>query len=190
MRVRVPGHLQTRLGQREPVRLHRDGLFVAGELDDGVKRLSHALALGSRLDAHLHRVGGQRARPDAEHHSAPRHVVELEQVVSDHQRVVIGQRDDPGAELDVLGPLGQGGDEDHRVGDDLAGERVVLADPGFVVAEVVEVLDQLDIALKREGGMLANAVEGGEEEAEFHPLGSPGHGGVRSVGGGVLQRRG
>ena len=41
-------------------------------------------------------------RPDAEHGAAARHVVELDHAVGDHQGVVIGQRDDAGAELDVI----------------------------------------------------------------------------------------
>ena len=61
----------------------------------------------------------------------------------------------------------------------------MLADPGFVVAEGVEVFDQFDIALEGEGGVFADAVEGGEEEAEFHALGSPGHGWSPICGWGV-----
>ena len=76
-------------------------------------RLGHAVA-GSRVDPQHQGVGGQQARPDAEHHPAAGHVVELDDAVGDHQRVVVRQRDDAGAEADVPGPLRRDGDEDLR----------------------------------------------------------------------------
>ena len=66
----------------------------------------------------------------------------------------------------MLGPLGGGGDEQLRGGDDLVARRVVLADPGLVVAEAVEVLDELEVALDGQGGVLVRRVEGREEDAE------------------------
>ena len=51
-----------------------------------------------------------------------------------HSGLWYGDRRHAGAELDVAGALGRGGDEDLRRGDDLAAGRVVLADPGLVVA--------------------------------------------------------
>jgi hypothetical protein len=42
-------------------------------------------------------------------------MVELNNPVGDHQRVVIGQRDDAGAEADELGALG--GDRDEQLGE-------------------------------------------------------------------------
>ena len=65
-----------------------------------------------------------------------------------------GDRGHAGAQPDALGPLGGGGDEDLRRGDDLAAGGVVLTDPRLVVAEPVEVLDQLQVALQRQGGVL------------------------------------
>jgi hypothetical protein len=79
-------------------------------------------------------------------------VVEQDHPLGDPQRVVVGERGDPGAELDVAGPLGGRGDEDLGRGDDLAAGRVVLADPRLVVAEPVEVLDELEVALERTVG--------------------------------------
>src|SRR5438067_986595 len=45
---------------------------------------------------------------------------------------------------------------------------MVLADPGFVVAELVQPLDQFEIALQRKGRVLIRAVEWGEEDPESH----------------------
>ena len=94
----------------------------------------HAVALRCRDRCRASRVGRQQPRPDAEHDAAARHVIELDDAVRDHQRVVIGQRDDAGAEPDALGALGRGGDEQFGRGDDLEAGRVMLADPGLVVS--------------------------------------------------------
>src|SRR6185369_4539041 len=44
----------------------------------------------------------------------------------------------------------------------------MLADPRLVVPEVIEPLDQLHVAGEGERGILAHAVEGGQEDAELH----------------------
>jgi hypothetical protein len=46
-------------------------------------------------------------------------VVELDDPVGHHQRVVVGEGDHPGPERDPLGTLGGGGEEELRGGDDL-----------------------------------------------------------------------
>ena len=61
---------------------------------------------------------------------------------------------------------GRGRDEHLGRGDDLVAGRVVLADPRLVEAEPVEVLDQVEVALERERGVLARRVERGHEDAE------------------------
>jgi hypothetical protein len=43
---------------------------------------------------------------------------------------------------------------------------MVLADPGLVVAQGVEPLDQFDVAFQRERRVLAGTMEGGEDDAE------------------------
>ncbi len=60
------------------------------------------------------------------------HVVELVDPVGQHHRVVVGQGGDAGAQADVLGALGGGGDEQLGAGDQLVAGRVVLADPGLL----------------------------------------------------------
>ena len=91
------------------------------------------------------------------------------------QRVVVGERGHPGAEAEVLGALGGGGDELDRVGDDLPAGGVVLADPRLLDAELVEVLHQREVAVEGEGGVLVRGVERGEEDPEPQgPLGGDG----------------
>ena len=50
----------------------------------------------------------------AEHHATAGQVVEHHDAVGQHERVVVGERVHPGAELDVLGALGRRGDEHLR----------------------------------------------------------------------------
>jgi hypothetical protein len=59
-------------------------------------------------------------------------------------------------------------DHQLRRGDQLPACRVVLADPGLVVAQVIEPLDQLHVAGQGKRGVLAQAMEGREEDAELH----------------------
>jgi hypothetical protein len=77
-------------------------------------------------------------------------VVEHRDAIGDQPGVVVGERHDAGAELDVLGALGRGGDEDLGAADQLVATRVVLAEPRLVEAEPVELGDALEVVLERE----------------------------------------
>jgi hypothetical protein len=136
------------------------GSSPAEQLHDDVEVDLEQLARVGRAQAQHRGVGRQRARPDAHHRPPAREVVEQDHALGHPQRVVVRERDDAGAELDVAGALRGGRDEDLRRGDDLAAGGVVLADPRLVVAEAVEVLDQLQIALERERRVLARGWNG------------------------------
>ena len=71
----------------------------------------------------------------------------------------------------MAGALGDGGDEDLRRGDDLRAGGVVLADPGLVPAELVEVHDEVEVALDRQRRVLAGLVERRHEDAEAQSVG-------------------
>ena len=150
--------------QVEPVGLLRHRL-AGHQLDDHVQRFVHARALVGRLDADLGRVVHQRAGADAEHGAAARHVVELGHARGQHEGVVVGQRDHARAEADMPGALGRGGDEHLRRGDDLEAAGVMLADPGLVIVQPVEMLDQLHVALDGERGILVERVERRQKDA-------------------------
>ncbi len=104
--------------------------------------------------------------PGPEHHA-----------LGDVERVVVGQRDHAGAELDAAGALGGGGEEHLRRGDHLPAGRMVLAAPELVVAELVQVLHQRDVAAELEHGVLDHGMVGREEGAEAEA----GHGGLLGV---------
>jgi hypothetical protein len=134
-------------------------------LHDDVERFVELAALVRGLDPHLDRVIDQRARPDAEHGAAARHVVELHHAPGERERVVIGQRDDAGAEPDVAGALRRAGDEQLRRGDDLEAAGMMLADPGLVIIEPVEMDQQLHVAIERQQRIFAERMERREKDA-------------------------
>jgi hypothetical protein len=91
VRTRVRHELQPRLLDAEPVGDLRDRL-AAQERDEDVQRLFHHVALAQGVDAHHEGIGGQRARPHAEHEAALQLVVELLDAVGQDERMVVGQR--------------------------------------------------------------------------------------------------
>ena len=68
-------------------------------------------------------------------------------------------------------PLGGDGDEDLGGSDDLGPRRVVLADPGLIPAEPVEMLDQLEVAFERQRRVLPRLVERRHEDPEAEMVG-------------------
>ena len=104
---------------------------------------------------------GSDPGPETEHEPATSEMVEQHGTLGDHVRVVVRHADDAGAQLDVASALRRGGDEDLRAGDDLAAGGVMLADPGLVVTELVEVHDQIEVALQRQRRVLDR--QGGTE---------------------------
>ena len=91
-------------------------------------------------------------------------MVELDDAVGDHHRMVVGQRNDAGAEADVLGTLGGEGDEDFGRADDLEPRRMMLADPGLVKAEFVEPRYQFEVALEALGRVFLVRMERRQED--------------------------
>src|SRR3546814_3926474 len=85
-----------------------------------------------RIDAHDVSVGGQGAGARAEDDPAAGEVVEQADAVGQQPRVVVGQRDHAGAELDVLGALGRHRDDELGAADQLVAAGVVLTEPALV----------------------------------------------------------
>jgi hypothetical protein len=151
--------MQPGLTHRVPIALLGDDLAVEQTGDD-VDGVRHPVALGLGIDAEHHRVRWQEARAEAEHRPPARLIVELDDAVRHQQGVVVGQRDDPGAQPDMAGALGGGGDEQLGLAIDLIAARMVLADPRLGIAEFVEPLHQLEIALHAEQRILVVGMEG------------------------------
>src|SRR5262249_42571886 len=98
---------------------------------------------------------------------ATRHPVELHHALRDVERVVVGQRDDAGGELDAVRALGSRGEKHLRRADHLPAARMVLAAPEFVITELVEMLDQVEVAAELQQRVLADRVVRREKRAEF-----------------------
>ena len=170
--------------QGEPLCLIGDRLGFGEQPHDDPEGFVHAGTLRERFDAQHVGVGHQRAGPHAQHDAPAGDVVQLDHAVGDHERVVVGEADDAGAQLDVAGALGGGGDEEFGRGDSFPAGAVVLADPGFVVAQVIQPLEGFEVALEAEGGVFAEPVEGGQEDSELHAWGQW-HSGAPLAGSGL-----
>ena len=131
--------------------------------------MQHA-AVVHRIEPDHLRVLHQLARRDAEHHAAARHVIELDNPLGHHERVVIGDRDRAGAEFDVLGALRRSGDHQFRSGDGFDAAGVVFADPDFIEPDPIEVDDHFHVLLERHDRVEVGAVIGAREQAEPHSL--------------------
>jgi hypothetical protein len=107
----------------------------------------------------------QRARPYAEHRASTRHVVELDHAISQNERMMIRQRHDAGAEPVMARASGRAGDEHLGTGDDLETAGMVLADPGLVIVQPVEMLEQFHIAFERERRVYFEILKWSEENA-------------------------
>src|SRR4029434_871741 len=83
--------------------------------------------------------------------------------------IVVTQADHTGSQLDAASALGGDCDKDLRRCDYFTAGRVMFANPRFVVAQRVEVLDEIKVTRQRESGILARRVKRGEEDAEPKP---------------------
>ena len=154
----------------KPIAFIGDGLGLGEQPQDYPQRLVHAFPLCLVGDSHHVGVAGQGTRPDPKQHPAVGHVVKLHHAVGDHQRVMVRQAHDAGAQFDVTGPLGRGGDEDLRRGDDFPSRRMVLADPGFIETQGVHPVDQLQVAVQGQCWVLSDPMKRPHEGTEFHPF--------------------
>ena len=170
MRLGVGAQLQQRLPQREPVAFVADGLGFGHQPQHHPEALIHPLPLRRGVDAQHIGVAGQGAGADAQHHPPVGHMVQLHHAVGDIEGVVVGDADDAGAQLDVLGAVGGHADEDFRRGDGLPAGAVMLADPGLIEAQVVQPLHQFQVAVQGQGWIFAHPVERPHENPELHPF--------------------
>src|SRR3954452_2094687 len=90
--------------------------------------------------------------------------------------MVIRQRDHAGAELDALGAFAGSRQKHFRRGDHFPTRGMVLAAPELVIAERVDLLDEVEVAAELEQRILADRVMRGEKGSEFQAC----HGGFLS----------
>jgi hypothetical protein len=96
--------------EREPVRLDRQTL-AAHQAPDDADGLVLPVAEEHRIDPERMGVRRQRTGPGTEDCAPTGHVVELHHSLRHVERMVVGQGDDPGGELDALRALARRGQE-------------------------------------------------------------------------------
>ncbi len=143
--ILIRQQLQRGVVQLEPVGLHADPLALEQPADHA-DRLILAVAQQHRIDAQRMRIRRQRAGTGAEDHPPTGHPVELHDALRDVERVVIGQGHDAGRQLDALRPFPGRGQEHLGRGDHLPAAGMMFAAPEFVIAEPVQMLDEIDVA--------------------------------------------
>src|SRR5262249_42965476 len=79
--------------------------------------------------------------------------------------MVIGQREHAGTEHDALGPRRGAGNEEIGRAVNLEAAGMMLADPGLGEAELLQILDQPEIALHQERRVLVGRGKGRQEDA-------------------------
>ena len=143
-----------------------DRLVAGEELHHDCHVLLEQRAHLAGFEAEHRGVGRQGAGSDPEHDATARQMVEEHDSLGRPQRVVVRQRHHAGAELDAPGAGGCGSDEDLGGGDDLAAGGVVFTDPRLVEAEHVHVLQEVEIGLEGQCGVVLRWVERCHEGAE------------------------
>ncbi len=109
-------------------------------------------------------------RTDTQHHPPVGHVVQLHHAVGDHEGMVVGQTDNAGAQFNMTGTVGGHSHEQLRGGDGFPTGAVVLPNPGLIIAQVVQPLDQLQVPINGQSRVFSHPVEGTQEDAELHPF--------------------
>src|SRR6202000_741974 len=99
--------------------------------------------------------------------TAAGHVIELHHALGDVEGMMIGQRNHTGAEFDALGAFAGGGHEHLRRSDVFPAGRMMLTAPELVIAERIELFDEIEVAAELQHRMLADRVMRGEEGSEF-----------------------
>ncbi len=94
-------------------------------------------------------------------------MVELDHALRDVERMVIGQRHDAGGEFDAMRPFTRGGEEHFRRGDHFPAAGMVFTTPEFVVAELVQTFDQVEVATELQHRMFADGMMRREEGAKI-----------------------
>src|SRR5262245_33660963 len=88
--------------------------------------------------------------------------------MGDHERMMIGEARDPGAQFDPARALGSSGHKHFRGADGLPAGAVVFTDIGLIKTQHIEPLDNLQVAFQGQGRVFTWPVEGSHEDAELH----------------------
>src|SRR5258708_8970103 len=131
------------IAQLEIRSVYRDCAFFSEQSYDDFQTLDHAIALSSRLDPEHGSVTRQCARTASQHRSPMRELVEKRVPIRDVKGMMVWDADNSRTEHDSL--VAGGGHRCKNLSrwNNLPACRVMLTDKSFVVAELIEQLDQL-----------------------------------------------
>ena len=162
------------LGHRPEFALVGQRPVLGPHLQDDVQRLARHVAVlaGHAVDIEHRPVARQAGRGDAEIQPAVGEMVEHRDAIGEFGRVVIRQQEPAGAEADVLGLQERLRQQQVRRGMRLPRRGVVLADPGLLVAELVEPAQHLQIPVVTLVQAALRRMRGHREIAELHGLSS------------------
>src|SRR5713101_9650910 len=158
------------IAQIPPVVFECHRLIGGQQLHDDLDPIGEELAGLNLVEADHDGVSWQRAGADAEHEASPSQVVKQDGPLGHPKRIMVADTHDTGTELDVPGTLRSDGNKDLGRSNDLGAGRMVLADPGLVPSETVEMLDQIEIALQGERGVVTRRMERRHEDSEAKSL--------------------
>ena len=135
------------LVHRPELALVGPGRVLGPHLQDDLQRLARHVAVlaGHAVDVEHRPVARQARCRDAEIQPALGEVIEHRDAVGEFGRVVIGQQEAAGAETDVLGLQKRLREQQIGRGMRFPGRGVVLADPGFLIAELIEPAQHLQV---------------------------------------------
>ena len=97
-------------------------------------------------------------------------MIELNDPLCRVERMMIRNRHNPSSEFYSLGALRRRCQEELGRGNRLPASRMVLADPEFVVVQLIQGLGKLEVALQLKSRMLADRVMRRQKSAEAKPL--------------------
>ncbi|MGY2938830.1 hypothetical protein ACVWZ6_008432 [Bradyrhizobium sp. GM6.1] len=138
---------RVRLGHRPEFALVGPGRGIAPHLQNDLQRLARHVAVLSAhaVDIEHGPVARQAARRDAEIEPTSREVIEHGDAVGELGRVVIGQQEAARPDTDILGLHQRLRDQQIGRGIGFPGRGMVLADPGLLIAELVEPAHDLQV---------------------------------------------
>ena len=161
-----------RLGNAEPParRLVDPGLRIVPEIEDEVQHRARdrPMLAGLRVELEELEITWKSSRADAPEEPALGHLVQLGDALRQHEGVVIREARHAGPELHPMRHPQCLRDEEVGARDVLPLRRDVLADPGLLVAELVEEHELLEVVGHRAAGIRARRVERHREVADAH----------------------
>ncbi|MGY4256059.1 hypothetical protein ACVI1L_003127 [Bradyrhizobium sp. USDA 4516] len=161
---------RVRLGHGPELTLVGPGSRLGPHLQNDLERLAGHVAVLSRhaVDIEHRPVARQPGGRDAEIEPPVREMIEHRDAVGELGRVMIRQQEAAGPDADVLGLQQRLRDQQIRRRMRLPGCGVVLADPGFLIAELVEPAQHLQVPVVALLQSALRRMRRHREVSEFH----------------------